>query len=200
MERSSVRILVIDDDLETREIVCKALHDAGFQSTAVGSADEARQNFSKNPHHLVLMDLNVPDGHGLTLIEELRTQEAPPAVIILTGSPSVSSAAAGMRHGVRNYLTKPIPPQALVDAVETELAKDGLLIDSDERFLAELGKRLKTARQGAELTMRSLGDRVGISQAQISQIEAGLSAPSLTTLFRLSRALKTRMSHLFDGF
>jgi transcriptional regulator with XRE-family HTH domain len=48
--------------------------------------------------------------------------------------------------------------------------------------------------------MKALGDRIGISQAQISQIEAGLSAPSLTTLFRLARALRVKLSDLFQDF
>ena len=64
----------------------------------------------------------------------------------------------------------------------------------------ELGKRLKAARQGADLTMRTLGGRINISQAQISQIEAGLSAPSLATLFRLARALRVKLSDLMQGF
>ncbi len=55
------------------------------------------------------------------------------------------------------------------------------------------------ARHDAELTMKALGDRIGISQAQISQIEAGLSAPSMTTLFRLVKAMKVKMGELFNG-
>ena len=105
-----------------------------------------------------------------------------------------------MQRGARNYLTKPVGAEVLVEAVETVLAHDGLLIDSEEQFLVELGRRLKSARVNAELTMRALGERIGISQAQISQIEAGLSAPSLTTLFRLARALRVRLSELMGDF
>ena len=88
----------------------------------------------------------------------------------------------------------------MVEAVQTVLANDGVLIDSEEEFVAELGRRLRSARHDADLTMKALGERVGISQAQISQIEAGLSTPSLTTLFRLSRALHVKVSELFEDF
>jgi len=87
----------------------------------------------------------------------------------------------------------------LVEAVTTVLADDSVLIDSEEQFLAQLGQQLKAARQTSDLTMKGLGDRIRISQAQISQIESGLSAPSLTTLFRLTRALRIPMSAIFDG-
>jgi transcriptional regulator with XRE-family HTH domain len=83
--------------------------------------------------------------------------------------------------------------------VEDVLTSEGVLIDSEEQFLVELGRRIRTARQGSNLTMKALGDRIGISQAQISQIEAGLSAPSLTTLFRLSKAVQVNMSQIFSG-
>lgn len=200
MDRSSVRILVVDDDVEVQGVITKALERAGFSADVAGTAEEARQRVSGTKHHLVLVDLSLPDQPGINLIDDLSAGQDAPPVIIITGHPSVDSAAEGMQRGARNYLTKPISPNALIEAVEAVLAADGVIIDSEEQVLAELGRRLKAARLGADLTMRCLGERIGISQAQISQIEAGLSAPSLTTLFRLARALRVKLSNLMEGF
>ncbi len=62
-----------------------------------------------------------------------------------------------------------------------------------------IGGKITKLRTKRDLTTTELAKMVGISQAQISQIEAGLSAPSLTTLFRLSKAVQVNMSQLFAG-
>lgn len=177
-----------------------ALERAGFLVDAAGSASAARTAAANEPYHLLVVDLSLPDQSGIQLIRDLTAGESPPSVIIVTGHPSVSSAAEGMQLGTRNYLTKPVSPQELVEAVTSVLANDGILVNSEEQLLANLGRRLKSARQATDMTMKILGDKIGISQAQISQIESGLSAPSLTTLFRMTRVLQITMSDAFKGF
>ena len=200
MSRASVRILVVDDEVEVQGIMARSLERAGFSVDAVGSFQEARDAIEKVQYHLLLVDLSLPDQSGIDVIRCARSGESPPSVIIITGHPSVKTAVEGMQLGVRNYLTKPVSPAGLVESVQSVLCSDGVLIDSEEQFVGELGRRLRAARQAADLTMKALGERIGISQAQISQIEAGLSAPSLTTLFRLTRALQVNLSDLFEGF
>jgi DNA-binding response OmpR family regulator len=197
MPRRSAQILVVDDEVEVQRILARTLERAGFAVDAVGSFQEARDAVKECRYHLLLVDLSLPDQSGIDLIKDVKGQDESPSVIIITGHPSVRTVTEGMQLGVRNYLTKPISPAALVEAVQAVLSSDGVLIDSEEEFVAELGRRLKVARHSSDLTMKALGDRIGISQAQISQIEAGLSAPSLTTLFRLVRALRVKMDELF---
>lgn len=199
MDRADIRILIIDDEPEIQNLIITVLQRAGFSARAVGSAHEARRAAAECHYHLVLVDLALPDDSGIMLIRELCKGEGTPAAIVVTGKPSVDSVTEAMQLRTRNYLTKPISPQALVKAVEEVLAEEGVLIESEEAFLAELGRRLRTARQASDLTMKALGDRIGISQAQISQIEAGLSAPSLTTLYRLTKAVRVHMSDVFRG-
>jgi DNA-binding response OmpR family regulator len=199
MSRGAARILVVDDEPEVQRIFARALERAGFTCNTVGSFEEAREALSSVQPHLVLLDLALPDQSGIDLMRDLRDLETPPSVIIITGHPSVKTAVEGMQLGARNYLGKPVSPSALVKAVESVLSSDGVLITSEEDFVAALGQRLRVARHEANLTMKSLGDRIGISQAQISQIEAGLSAPSMTTLFRLARALQVTLSDLMEG-
>lgn len=198
MAHDNTQILVVDDEVEVQQVLARGLKRAGFGVDTVGTFQEARQAIDTGKYHLLVVDLSLPDQSGLDLIRDLRKGDDAPSVIIVTGHPSVKSVAEGMQLGARNYLTKPVTPSDLVEAVETVLSTDGVLIDSEEEFIAELGRRLRSARHAADLTMKALGERIGISQAQISQIEAGLSAPSLTTLFRLSRALKVKLSKLFD--
>jgi DNA-binding response OmpR family regulator len=200
MDRSQLRILVVENDEEVRGLIQGALGQAGFVPDGAVCGREAREKAGRQRYHLLLVDVALPDESGIQVIDGVAAHQESPSAILITGNPSVDTAAQGMRRGVRNYLTKPINPAELVRAVESALAGDGLLIDSEDRFLGELGRRLKAARQKAALTMRELGGRIDISQAQISQIEAGLSAPSLATLFRLTRALRVKLSDLMEGF
>ncbi|MDM8004693.1 MAG: response regulator [Phycisphaerae bacterium] len=199
MPRRGAQILLVDDEVEIQHVLARTLERAGFQVDAVGSFREARDALCECRYHLLLVDLSLPDQSGIDLIRDIRGQDDSPSVIIITGHPSVRTVTEGMQLGVRNYLTKPISPAALVDAVRSVLFSDGVLINTEEEFIAELGQRLKAARHAADLTMKAVGERIGISQAQISQIEAGLSAPSMTTLFRLARALRVKMADLFKG-
>ena len=200
MARDATSILVVDDEVEVQRILARSLQRAGFAVQSVGTFQEAREALQRHRYHLLLVDLKLPDQSGIDLIRDLHGDTASPSVIIITGHPSVKTVVEGMQLGARNYLTKPVSPSALVEAVQTVLASDGVLINSEEEFVAELGRRLRSARHEADLTMKALGERVGISQAQISQIEAGLSTPSLTTLFRLSRALHMKISDLFEDW
>jgi len=199
MNYADVQILVVDDEEEVQKIIRRTLERKGFTVDAVGSAQAAREAVAECNYHLLLVDLSLPDDSGIHLIRDLGKGNGSPAVIIITGYPSMSSVTEAMHLRTRNYLTKPISPATLVRAVEEVLTSEGVLIDSEEQFLVELGQRIRSARQGANLTMKTLGDRIGISQAQISQIEAGLSAPSLSTLFRLSKAVQINMSQVFAG-
>jgi DNA-binding response OmpR family regulator len=199
MARRNAQVLVVDDEIEVQRILVRTLELAGFQVDAVGSFQEARDATRECKYDLLLVDLSLPDQSGIDLIRDVRGRDDSPSVIIITGHPSVRTVTEGMQLGVRNYLTKPISPAALVEAVQAVLSSDGVLIDTEEQFIAELGRRLKMARHDADLTMKALGDRIGISQAQISQIEAGLSAPSMTTLFRMVKAMKLKMGELFNG-
>ncbi len=200
MERSEIRILVVEDDRAVRQIVIESLAQAGFAPDTAGCIHEACQKAVQQRYHLMFVNLVLPDGSGFDLLDRVCAGGVCSSIIIIAEQPSMSSAAQGVQRGVRDYLVKPINGREVVQAAESVLAADGLLIETDDRFLNELGRRLKAERQRANLTMRQLGARVHISQAQISQIEAGLSAPSLATLFRLARALKIRLSDLMKDF
>jgi DNA-binding NtrC family response regulator len=200
MDRTQIRILVVEDEEKVRLLLQEALEQAGFAPDLAACGTEAQEKAAHKRYQLLLVDLTLPEESGLEVLDKLAAYQESPSVIVITDNPSVDTAAESMRRGVRNYLTKPIDAEELIHAVESVLISDGLLIDREEQFLHELGQRLKAARRESALTMRVLGSRIHISQAQISQIEAGLSAPSLSTLFRLSRALRVRLSDLMRGF
>lgn len=100
-------LLLVDDDARLRERLARALTERGLRvvtaadpATAVTVAAEARPE-------LAVVDLRMPGGSGLQLVEDLRRLLPNIAVVVLTGYGSIATAVDAIRLGAVNYLTKP---------------------------------------------------------------------------------------------
>jgi two-component system chemotaxis response regulator CheY len=114
-------ILVVDDSPTIRRMVRAAL--GALTGVAfVERASGLRAHRSARPAavHLVVLDLNMPDMHGLDVIRFLRTHHPVPgtAVMVLTTRGDDTSREAAMHAGASIYLTKPFIPSALVAAAK----------------------------------------------------------------------------------
>jgi two-component system, chemotaxis family, chemotaxis protein CheY len=113
---SMEKILVVDDSPTIRRMVRASLHDledVGFAEA--GSGLEALERLAVEPVSMLILDLNMPDMHGLEVLEFLRrhqTHRATP-VIVLTTRGDESSRAAALAAGANEYVTKPFVPRAL---------------------------------------------------------------------------------------
>jgi DNA-binding NtrC family response regulator len=105
MMRKSV--LVVDDEVSIRKALSKALERDGYLVTSVKSASEASALFREGAFHLLICDLQLPDGNGLDLIKQLKSSRPEMASIIITGNGTVESAIQATKEGVFHYVTKP---------------------------------------------------------------------------------------------
>jgi CheY-like chemotaxis protein len=100
--------LIVDDSASTRESLEQLVKLEGFSTATAATMDQARAELAKQPPDVVLVDLNLPDGSGLTLFDSINgLSETPPAVVLITGQASLDSAVEALRRGVSDYLTKP---------------------------------------------------------------------------------------------
>lgn len=113
-------ILVVDDSATMRRMVIAALR--GVQGLAFDQAEsglEAIERLAVSPVDLIVLDLNMPDVHGLEVLRFVRShqafQEIP--VIVLTTRGDEESRSAALQHGATVYMTKPFGPGALVPEV-----------------------------------------------------------------------------------
>ena len=117
-------ILVVDDSPTIRRMVRAALG-ALTEVTFVeaGSGLHAIEVLGLQPVHLVVLDLNMPDMHGLDVIRFLRThtQYRTLPVMVLTTRGDDTSREAAMGAGASTYLTKPFAPSSLVAAAKALL-------------------------------------------------------------------------------
>ena len=114
-------ILVIDDEPHLRRSLAMILQRAGYQVTMAASAREARQCLQAGPYDLVFLDLKMPEVDGLTLLREIRDHQGDMPVLILTAHATLESAMEAVRQGARDYLLKPIEPDAILARVHEVL-------------------------------------------------------------------------------
>ncbi len=112
------RILVVEDETDIRETYVSILEAEGFRVRGAGSLSEARLALETQNPHLVLLDLGLPDGNGLDLLEEIASAGGTgPDVVVVTAETRVSHAVEAMRKGARDYLEKPIGLDRLTTTV-----------------------------------------------------------------------------------
>lgn len=113
-------ILVVDDSPTIRKMVRAALgtlDDVAF--VEAGSGLQAIETLALHPVRMVVLDLNMPDMHGLDVLRFLRSHSRYRAlpVIVLTTRGDEASRAAVLEAGATTYLTKPFSPSFLVSSV-----------------------------------------------------------------------------------
>ena len=118
-------ILVVDDSPTIRRMVRTALGTLGDVAfTEAGSGLQAIETLAVQPVQAIVLDLNMPDMHGLDVLKFLRShqhyRELP--VLILTTRGDESSRDAALRAGASAYMTKPFAPTALVSSMRDLLA------------------------------------------------------------------------------
>lgn len=102
-----VRVLLVEDDPETRSVLVETLAAAGYNVTAAESGTSAMDRLARQDFDLVLTDLVMPGMSGLELLRWIKESELEAEVIVLTGHAEVPTAVEAMRHGAYYYLAKP---------------------------------------------------------------------------------------------
>ncbi len=121
LELSGVRILVVDDDTDSRDFLDFALLDAGAKTTAVDSAAAAFEALSSSQFNILVSDIGMPQEDGYSLIQRIRQLPASKGgtipAIALTAYASDADRNAAIAAGFQTHLPKPVAPDDLVNAI-----------------------------------------------------------------------------------
>ncbi len=114
-----MRILVVEDDRDIGELVCRYLEKAGFSAELVSSGREAIASVSTRPPDLLVLDLMLPQVDGLEICRAVRANERTAAmpIIMLTARAEESERIVGLEMGADDYIAKPFSPNELVARV-----------------------------------------------------------------------------------
>src|SRR5262249_48657812 len=95
-DRLGMRLLVVEDNQDLAQLVATGLKAAGFDADLVGSAGEARTALTTTRYAAAVLDLGLPDGDGLSILQEMRRREDPTPVLVLTARSGVNDRVRGL--------------------------------------------------------------------------------------------------------
>jgi two-component system phosphate regulon response regulator OmpR len=128
-------VLLVDDDVELTQMVAEYLQREGLNIRAVENLADAGQAIAAARPDLIVLDLMLPDGNGLTFCKQLRSRDAAIPVLILTARGDPIDRVLGLELGADDYLAKPFEPRELVARVRALLRRAGLSMTSHQARL-----------------------------------------------------------------
>ncbi len=148
---SKGNILVIDDENGIRQGCRRALEPQGFQVETAENLQEGLRRIQEGSFDLILLDVMLPDGRGVDLLDAIRERDPESVTIIITGFATVELAVDTIKRGAYNFIAKPFTADMLLLAVgqgleKRRLSQEAARIQDLERKASELAR----ARDEAE--------------------------------------------------
>ncbi len=119
---SEGRILVCDDDPQIRRALSLILRDAGYEALIASTGEEALDRAAVEAPHLAIVDLLLPDRHGIDVCRRLREWSEMP-ILVLSAISDEQTKIEALAQGADDYVTKPFGPGELVARVKAALRR-----------------------------------------------------------------------------
>ncbi|MBI2081757.1 MAG: sigma-54-dependent Fis family transcriptional regulator, partial [candidate division NC10 bacterium] len=126
-EAAPLRILVADDERNFTQVLKMELGREGCAVDVAADGGEALRLMGGAEYDVLVLDLKMPEVPGMDVLREIRSWEAGPEVIVLTGHATVATAIEAMKLGAYDYLTKPCKTEELALLVRRAAEKRRLL-------------------------------------------------------------------------
>lgn len=184
-------ILVVEDDIIVREIICAHLKTAGYATVTANNVASALAQFGAHRVELAIIDVNLPDGLGFDLAVALRKRRDC-GVIYLTSRSAVDDLIAGFAAGGDDYIVKPADPRELSARVDAVLRRFRKSVVAVEKVIAFAGWTL-------DLVRRELADGDGLlvplTRAEFdlfaALVQSGVSILDRSYLLEVVRSAET---------
>jgi len=123
MDKTKSRILIVDDDRDTLDILTRLLDHEGYECLSAASGAAALATVRATPVDVILLDVRMPEMDGLKVCEQLRADDTlrQIPVILVTCADDMKTRARGMSLGVSEYLTKPLVKEELLTRIAAQL-------------------------------------------------------------------------------
>ena len=112
------RILVVDDDRSTRELIRLQLRAAGYAVDTAGDGAAALTRIREKHPDLVLLDVWMPGMDGLQMLAHLKDEPSHPKVVVMTADDTSETLLRAVREHAYRYVTKPVEPKDLLALVK----------------------------------------------------------------------------------
>jgi two-component system, OmpR family, response regulator len=193
-------ILVVDDDVQIRNLLKEYLSENGLRVTAASNGEEMWQVLSDQAIDLVILDLRLADEDGMAIARSLRDRLAIP-VVMLTGVREEADRVMGLELGADDYVTKPFSPRELLARIRTVLRRTKASAPDAVRR-----REIRAYRFGEfELNLRTRrlkgqdGRAVNLTNGELNLLAALLAAPGrVLTRDQLLEASRVYDNEVYD--
>ena len=120
------KILIVDDDLDIREVVRDRLKAMGFEVVEASDGMEAMARLKEDSPAITLLDLQMPRKSGLEVLKAIREEGVETTTIVITAYGTIDKAVEAMRAGAYDFLTKPFSPGHLEVVIGKAMEREAL--------------------------------------------------------------------------
>jgi putative nucleotidyltransferase with HDIG domain len=170
------RILVVDDEPHVRTMIGSTLERHGYDVQLASSGREGLEILERNAFDLVLTDIIMQDGNGITLLDRIHGQQPQLPVVMVTAIHDISVAIDSMRRGAYDYLLEPFEREHLINTVQRALDHRHALQESHnyqqnlEQVVRARTEMLRQAMENLEhsydVTLEALGDALDLKDSE----------------------------------
>jgi two-component system response regulator PilR (NtrC family) len=162
------RILVVDDEPDLRTLYELTLLREGYQVDTAGDLQQARALLAEHPFDVLITDMRLPDGLGLSLITELKADHRGERCVVITAYGSAENAVEALKGGAFDYLTKPVDLKQFRHVIATAVLSHALpptayhppAPGGNQAGAGALGQRALDRLIGQSDCMRQVKDRI----------------------------------------
>jgi PAS domain S-box-containing protein len=141
------RVLLIDDDISLRNALNKVLSYKGYSVTTAASYDEAITELDSNSFDVIITDIILGGKTGIDVLREVNERKLACPLIIITGAPSLETAAEAVRLGAYDYIPKPISKETLLRVTGMALNFKTVL-DEKEQYRSNIEAIFSSVQDG----------------------------------------------------
>lgn len=173
------RLLVIDDDNGLRETLADFFEIEGYEILQAANVTEARARFAEAAPDLMLLDINMPGGDGLTFAAEMRVQSSIP-IIILSGKGAMIDRVVGLEVGADDYVAKPFELRELLARVRAVLRRARATVAAPEPVADERQARFAAFvfTPGRRSIATATGQALDLTGAEFNLLAAFVDRPN----------------------
>ena len=184
-------ILVIDDEMDIRELVAGILEDEGHETRMAGDADQALASINERVPRLIFLDIWLQGSRldGLSLLDEIKKQYPNLPVVMISGHGNIETAVSAIKRGAYDFIEKPFKADRLILIAERALETSKL-----KREVSELRKKVSD-------TPELLGNSLIINQLRqtIEKIAPTNSRVMITGPSGSGKEMAARMIHALSA-
>jgi DNA-binding NtrC family response regulator len=189
-------VLIVDDEETARNFLSEALRDADYEALEAGDLKEAKNHLDAGAADIVLLDVRLPDGSGLSLLDQIALETPSPPVILITAHGEVEIAVEAMKKGAQDFLEKPLDLERLLQAVEK--CKEVVALRRELDLLRRSASDQVEMIVGESTKMKRIMDEAGrAAKAQVSVLIEGETGTGKEILARAIHSMGPRANKPF---